>query len=381
MRARVCIVTSAHPVSDPRVVLKQAYSIRNAGYPVTLLAQVDGKVDLANIEVVGFRKPKSRIWRMLSISYQMIRTAIKLNADIYHMHDPELLPWSIVIKKIRRKVIVFDFHENFKKDVSNRYYLPPAVQKGVKIIYGIIEKLSLKFVDYIILAEDSYARDYNYANASVIHNYPILRSMHSITRGNDNNCSTLNIAIVGQISLFRGYVEALKALAQLVNEGYKNIRLRFIGAFENDEVKSDFLELVTALQLGNFVDTHGQVSHDEVFQLLHESDLGLSLLHPIPNYIESFPTKIFEYYLSGMPVISSNFKYLEDVVTAENCGKMIDPTSVDSIVDAMKYFSDNPKEMKTMGENGRRMVLSKYNWAREEVKLISIYNSLTDKYL
>ena len=110
-------------------------------------------------------------------------------------------------------------------------------------------------------------------------------------------------------------------------------------------------------------------------KLLKVTNLGLSLLHPIPNYLESFPTKIFEYYLNEVPVISSNFPYLTDIVKKDNCGIMVDPTDVDAIAGAIEFFINNPLKAKKMANNGFQLVTTKYNWQSEEKRLLATYNN------
>jgi glycosyltransferase involved in cell wall biosynthesis len=378
----VCIITSAHPVFDPRIFKKQAVSIKNAGYNVQLLAQHRRNEVVDGVEIIGFKKPISRVKRMFILSYQMIVVALKQRADIYHLHDPELLPWCILLKIVSRKAIIFDFHENVKKDIGSRYYIHPSFKIYITKLYSVVERISLKYIDHIILAEDSYRKDYNFTNSSLIHNYPIIQP--EITKSTDKLLSPkklesklFTISAVGQVSKFRGSFDTLNALSVLIEQGYTNVRINFVGAFENADVREAFHELVELKKLDNYVKYFGQIKQSRVFQILGKSDIGLSLLHPIPNYLESYPTKIFEYFLTGIPVISSDFDYLREIIEGENCGLMVNPKNVNSIVEVIKYFYNNPKRTKIMGENGRRLVMAKYNWRSEEKRLISVYDDLS----
>ncbi len=47
---------------------------------------------------------------------------------------------------------------------------------------------------------------------------------------------------------------------------------------------------------------------------------GLAILGPIPNNVESYPAKMFEYLGLGIPVIVSNFSLFQDVVERYQCG-------------------------------------------------------------
>ena len=80
---------------------------------------------------------------------------------------------------------------------------------------------------------------------------------------------------------------------------------------------------------------------------------------------------------AGLPVIASNFPLWVEIVEKNKCGLLVDPMEPSDISNAILWVIDNPKEAREMGENGRRAVLEKYNWANEEKKLIKLYNTLS----
>ena len=53
----------------------------------------------------------------------------------------------------------------------------------------------------------------------------------------------------------------------------------------------------------------GYLLPSEGWPVIARCHIGLALLKPIPNYYESYPTKLFEYMALGLPVITSNFLY------------------------------------------------------------------------
>ncbi len=76
------------------------------------------------------------------------------------------------------------------------------------------------------------------------------------------------------------------------------------------------------------------------------------------------------------PVVVSNFPEVRKVVVEEDCGILVDPTSVDEIADAIIYLLEHPGEARKMGENGRRAVKEKYNWEKMERRLLEVYEGL-----
>ena len=102
---KVCILTSVHSVSDTRIFHKQAKTLLQAGYDVTLIVQHDREEMVAGVKILPLEKPSNRLSRMLGTSWQVWRKAVKQKADIYHFHDPELIPVGLLLKSQGKKVI------------------------------------------------------------------------------------------------------------------------------------------------------------------------------------------------------------------------------------------------------------------------------------
>ena len=183
------------------------------------------------------------------------------------------------------------------------------------------------------------------------------------------------ISVIGLISKTRGVFEIVESIRILVTKGYSNLKVYFVGLFDTPYLQNHLLDLVKYYTLDDHVFFIKQVPYPEVFKILNRSDLGLAILHPEPNYLESIPTKIFEYYLAGLPVISSDFKYWNKIVIKYQCGYVVDPFNIESIVHAIEKIINNPSTGKRMGNNGKKLVNNKYNWENEEKKLLSLYQT------
>jgi len=113
-----------------------------------------------------------------------------------------------------------------------------------------------------------------------------------------------------------------------------------------------------------------------VVEHLLKADIGLICLWPEPNHITSCPNKIYEYMISGLPVIASNYPSMEGLINNNKCGVCVDPMDPKEIAKAVEYFIEHPDEARKMGENGRKAVLNKYNWENDSKKLLQIYEEL-----
>ena len=85
------------------------------------------------------------------------------------------------------------------------------------------------------------------------------------------------------------------------------------------------------------------------------------------------PNKLFEYMAAGLPVVASNFPLWKEIIEGNECGLCVDPLDPRAIAQAIEHLIINPGEAQRMGENGQRAVLEKYNWEKESVKLLKLY--------
>lgn len=99
---KVSILTSVHPLFDTRIFHKEAKSLAKAGYDVTPIAQHDKEEVVDGIRIVPLPKAKDRIVRMTKTVWQTYRKAFKIDADIYHFHDPELIPIGLMLKLLKK---------------------------------------------------------------------------------------------------------------------------------------------------------------------------------------------------------------------------------------------------------------------------------------
>lgn len=362
---KVTHLTSVHPRYDTRIFVKMCSSLAKKYQISLVVADNKGSEVKNNVNIVDVGiKSSSRISRITKIVPKIFEKAVELNSDIYHLHDPELIPVGLKLKKLGKKVI-FDSHEDVPKQLMAKHYLNDVSKIVLSKIYKLYEKISLKKFDLVIAATPIIRDKFlSYGIRSIdINNYPILEEFHSLDVGKNQK----PIAYIGVLYDTRGIKEIVEALKYL-----DDVRLVLAGKF----FSQDFKDKITSLKSWEKVDFRGFVDRDEVNKILQTSMLGLVTLHPTPSYIESLPVKMFEYMSAGLPVIASNFPLWKEIVEGNNCGICVNPLDPKKIADAISYIIANPKEAEIMGKNGRKAVVEKYNWDIEEEKLFKIYEEL-----
>jgi glycosyltransferase involved in cell wall biosynthesis len=369
---RVAVVSSVHRWNDTRVYLKQAQSIAAEGYDTLLVAMDSEAKQFAKgalrIETLARRK---RALRFLTW-FQILARVFRHRAKIVHAHDPELFPLMAVLRLFGKRVVC-DVHEDLAQQILHKEWLPRLVRRPMSAFARGLYRVLPRLVNGVVIAEDSYfplfpARP----NVHLVRNFPFLPGVHR----REYETGTLRLVYVGDVRIVRGirhYVEIVHALRQ---RGIAT-ELRVIGSFAARTEEAEVTALIARLGVGDAVKLLGRRAPEDVPGLLADCDVGLTLLHPIGNYRESYPTKMFEYMAAAIPVVSSNFPLWEAVVLPNDCGVSVDPLDVTAAADALENYARSVDLRRRHGTNGRRAVAEQYQWAVEFAKLRDLYARLS----
>jgi len=366
---RICHISIVHSRYDIRIFYKECNSLKKAGHEVSYVV-ADGKHDekLNGITIYSVKKPNNRIERMIKTTRLAFEKARSLKCDIYHLHDPELIPIGKKLKKNGAKVI-FDSHEDIPMQILSKHYLHPFIKKSVSRLFSQYQRKSLPQFDVIVTATPYICKKISkyHNNAVNINNYPIIRESFIVNQEKEKTNSN-TIIYLGGLTEIRGIKEIVWSLPYVEND----IVLKLAGEF----TQVSFREELIVEPGWDFVEELGFLNRDKIKELLLETKAGLVTLLPTKAYQDSLPIKMFEYMSASIPVIASNFPLWKKIVEENNCGLCVNPENPKEIAEAIDWVIDNPEEAKRMGQNGRKAVEEKYNWETEKDRLIALYNNL-----
>lgn len=296
---------------------------------------------------------------------QMARCGRKQKYDFYHSNDLNTL-WQGVIgaKLFRRKKLIYDSHE---VQTSRTGYDSP--------IYGIIERFLLKFVDEMI-AENHTRAKYNeelyglYPN--VIHNYPI--PTHPELSSDINLHEILNLPEDEPILLYQGGIQQGRGLEKIV-EAVPMMERGTVVFIGDGKIKPQLLKMVSDARLENRVKFISKVPVNDLLHYTRNAYLGFQVLNNINfNHYSASSNKLFEYMMSGVPVIACSFPEIQKVVETENVGVCVDSHNPASIAQGVNYLLNHPEIREQMSSNALR-ARDKYNWNNEKDIFVQIYET------
>ncbi len=364
-RVRVCHISTVHPVKDIRIFEKECCSLEEAGYEVHLITSYPRDEELRGIKILSLPPSRNRFFRAIKNGYLAYRKALKCRSDVYHFHDPELLPVGFLLS-LRKKKVVYDIHEDVPLTIYYKEWIPRFLRSSLSRIVKMVENCCAGRMDYMIAATPAIRNRFSglACRAIDVNNFPMLKEFAGLDSGWERKERA--VCYIGSLDRFRGMVEMTLAVGQ--TDG----KLLLAGTISPESQRN----LVTSLAGWKQVEDLGQVDRRGVTRILRRSMAGLVLYHPHPNHVYAQPNKMFEYMAGGIPVIASDFPLWRDIIVQNGCGLCCDPLDPAEIAGAMQWIFEHPEEAREMGERGRKAVAEKYNWEAERRKLYAVYEEL-----
>ncbi len=360
---KVCHVTSSHKRYDLRIHIKECATLAQNGYDTHCVVSDEAedclKEDGVYVHSTGY-KAANRLSRIFTASKKVYKLAASLNADVYHLHDPELLLYARKLKR-RGKKVIFDSHEDVINTIEEKLWIPSICRKLIKKVYGSFQKRICRKLDAIVTVTPSLVEFFKTINKNtfMVTNYPILEDVEISSSRKKQVC-------------FAGGCEEQwchDVIVKAINE-LPDVEYLYAG-----RITESYREMLEGLTNGNSKYL-GFLSHSEVYDLFSHSIAGIAL-----NCAEQIKkeggtlgnTKLFEYMMCGLPVICTDYPNWKGVVEAGNCGICIPNDNVEALRNAVQYLIDNPEKVVEFGRNGQKLIREKYNWDVAKTELLNLY--------
>lgn len=275
--------------------------------------------------------------------------------DIINCHSLHVLPIGVLIKIFHRTKLIYDAHELETEVVG---------AKGIKKVFAkIMEQMMMPFVNELIVVSDSIANwyqiKYKLMHVTVIKNIPN-KQPHTIKGTSNLLREKFNIPENDVVGIYQGVLAEHRGVKEILNafiesDTHKHIVfMGFAGMADEIERASQKYPNIHFLQA---------VKPEDVPRYTSGADFGI---HIIPNsclnHYYCLPNKVYEYILSGIPPIVSDFPDLSKVVKEYDCGWCIEPSK--------KGLTAILKTIDKTSIAGKKNNLSKasenYSWENQE---------------
>jgi len=360
-----------HQWDDDRIYQRACLGLARNGHDVHLVA-TKPQEKVGESPVSFHWVPKRGGWkrRWYSSKYA-IQLATRINAEVYHFHDPDLLPHVSKLKKaLPHAVVVYDIHENYAGRFQNwglpkwlgsvfRRYEWSVIRKinGYSVVSQSMNELFKKTgKPHVITRNSTDVSRLQGLDLDSIQPFPVPTVYTSGTHSHARKCLQTVQAIK--------YVDSAVAF-----------QMMFAGRY-SDTLKEELEEQAKQDGTGAILKLEGMLPWAENFQRTARACCGCVFYADNPNNRVGIPNRLFEYMFCGLPVIVTAFPELEQIVEKTACGLVVDSESPQAIAEAISFLLDHPEQARQMGENGRIAIQSEYGYHIDLERLEAFYQSL-----
>lgn len=271
----------------------------------------------SNFVVIPSNRFNSRVFSFLYLISKSIFTI--RNTDVIFLNVNSFgvkLLWpiySVLAKWANKKLILRVFGSHFNDDMRAKYFS------------NTLQRLLPK-VNLLLLETKNLVSEFKVSNSNTIWLPNVRKSKIDIAPK-----SVIEKKKFKRKFIYLGHITEKKGIRELV-EAFKNV--------PNDYELSIYGEILDG-SLSYLNDSNyykGVIDPENVFTVLRDHDV---LILPTYYHGEGYPGVIIEAYREGLPVISTNWKSIPEIVENGKAGILISPKNSDELLNAILYFNED----------------------------------------
>ncbi len=373
----ICFLSTI-PFETSRLFARQCCGIANDGARVILIAPWTVPRGACGVEVRRVRSWPGAVGRLLSAPF-LLWSALKVRADVYHIHSIQLVLCAVLLKIVFRKRVVYDMFEDFGSMVLTNRSVPRCFKRLSRRVIYLLEKLACSTVDGVVTADPAVIRIYSSKNKvigrgirRVFYNFPAEWFLKSCELDGRRCTKKYDVVFSGGLSERTGLVVLLEAIELMARAGVRPKVLMF-GYADDGMFLRKYMEKAAKMGVGDCFEFLGRVLPFEVPVLLMQARVGVVPLQAVPKFLSNIPTKMFEYWASGLPVVASDLPPIRLFFREGEFGHLVDPMDAPGFARFIGGLLVNGRKAEALGAKARDAVQRRMHGKYELRKLARLY--------
>jgi glycosyltransferase involved in cell wall biosynthesis len=372
-----------NPFTHDSRVEKEAATLRDAGYAVTVLALASEGLPMrevrAGVNVIRIQRPSwPPIVRFFLIRRRMAAILRRQQPSVIHAHDTETVEMAAGVAQELRVPFVVDAHELWLERV--RRDRSPLYARLARRYFARVERRLLPRAAATITVSDPIAehlrRRYDLASVLVLPNYPLPAEPPSPPLQLRDLPGAGGVPADAPIVLFIGNATEGRGVDSLV-EAMKQVPEAHLVLLGAGDQEPSVRALARRHHVSRRVHVTPRVPTEQVVAYAASATVGVATIPPASlSYRYSLPNKLFQSMQAGLPVVASNFPQVRRVVEESRAGTTVDPEDADAIAAAIRGYLDDPDRAAAEGARGMAAVRDRFNWRSVAPALVDLYRSL-----
>ena len=307
------------------------------------------KTSLTGYSPLVFFFPIFWIWIFINLAYSRPKIVQACDLDT-------IIP-CYIYKKIFRKKLVFYVFDRYAMT-----FIPP---KFNRLFYSVhrAEEFFSKQSDVLITVDEKVLATFKKKpkQCEIITNSPEDHYQEIMEKRRRDGL--LTIVYGGHIMLGRGLESIARAIKDL-----NNVELYMHGLLIDRKLLSELVSIPQVSYRGYLVNT------DDYYESINSADAMIAVYSPDnPSNRITMHNKTYEAMMCGIPIITN---LSTEFVKKIDFGIIVNYDDIEGIRAAIVTLRDNLHLRVTLGDNGRRAFLEKYNWKNMEKELYRVYDSI-----
>ena len=154
---RICHITT-FKLQDARIYYRMCYGLAKQGLPAVLVAPETPTEDMiVQCSAWNGRLPRASRSQRIGLA---LRAALAENADVYHIHEQELIPVAGAQNTAPLAAVVFDAREDYPALMRMKYWLPRALRPLLARTAQAANLIASLGLDGIVAADPDVENDF-----------------------------------------------------------------------------------------------------------------------------------------------------------------------------------------------------------------------------
>ncbi len=369
-KLKICFVTSMHDWNDDRIFERAAVGLASLGHEVIYVAPAEKDLVSEGVQIKAIPK-RSRLKKHLFGPGEAFREMKKIDADIYHFYNPNMM-WKMRSWAKKGHAVFIDIHENYEARVD-ALPLPAGLRRSAVGWYRKLENRLCSYYNGITVVTETMAKKLASSNTAVlvVDNVPYLKRLEQVQLAVSKE-EFPTIITSGSHSDARNCMKAVEALPYIVKE-IPNVIMKFVGRFQPAEFEQELLQRAKELSVEKHLITEGMKPWLENFKRISSAHVGCVFYNDNLNNRVTLPNRLYEYMYVGLAVLGEDFPEVRKVLINNHCGEVVNSQDPKDIaVKAIRLLKDK-QQLLEYTKNARKAVLEIHNFERALTNLEAFY--------
>lgn len=375
---KICHITTMHQVFDTRIFKKECVSLVKNGYDVILIAPHDKEEIVEGVRIIPIRSRTSFVDRIYHLPKLAMDILDRVDADLFHFHDPELFPYLRQFSKKGKKV-VWDAHENYRDTIKsfNSLKLKPISYLGSEFFNWMELNASKNQFSGVVTITEKMAQKYRAKgiNTCVLGNFA--KVSHFEYKGVPNIAKKPRLISSGAHFRPRAIIEIAQSFKYIQQK--LDAEVYFSGKFIDQNLKDEVTQIANELDPSrdNIIIEGALEYKDLINRAIPQAWVGTVLFDiSDPNNRNGLPNRFFECWANGVPVIATAGTQVAEVIQKNGGGIVIENNAPEAIAKAfIKIVSDKDYRNK-LSQEAFECVSTKMNWESNFQDLLAFYKKI-----